>query len=136
MVQRRLARSPARAQSRVHARATQIEDVADLTGLMAAFDAPDGVLTCARRNESTTAPQALALLNSRFMVEQSDAAAKHLESASDAFRRILGRDPSTAELAAADEFLARQTERLGTRRAAMAELARGFMNLNEFLYVD
>ena len=37
---------------------------------------------------------------------------------------------------AAIEFLERQTKRLGSRPAAMAELARGLMNLNEFLYVD
>src|SRR5204862_339353 len=36
-----------------------------------AFDTPDGVLTCPRRNESTTAPQSLALLNSRFMMERA-----------------------------------------------------------------
>ena len=39
------------------------------------FDAPDGMATCDRRNESTTAPQSLTLLNSRFMVEQSQALA-------------------------------------------------------------
>jgi len=31
-----------------------------------AFDAPDGVLSCSRRNESTTAPQSLALFNGRW----------------------------------------------------------------------
>ena len=36
-----------------------------------AFDAPDGILSCSRRNESTTAPQSLAMLNSRFMMDQS-----------------------------------------------------------------
>ena len=39
-----------------------------------AFDAPDGMLSCSRRNESTTAPQSLALLNSRFMMEQAKVA--------------------------------------------------------------
>jgi hypothetical protein len=104
--------------------------------MMAAFDAPDGVLSCSRRNESTTAPQALALLNSGFMVRQSEAAAAHIDGADAAFQRILGRAPSAAEGAAAAEFLDRQTARLGSRQAAIAELARGLMNSNEFLYVD
>jgi hypothetical protein len=36
--------------------------------LLAAFDQPDGVLSCSRRNESVTAPQALAMLNSQFVI--------------------------------------------------------------------
>jgi hypothetical protein len=104
--------------------------------MMAAFDVPDGVLTCSRRNESTTAPQALALLNSRFVMQQSEAAASHIENEEGAFQRILGRPPSAAEKTAASEFVERQTARLGSRQAALAELARGLMNSNEFLYVD
>lgn len=104
--------------------------------MMAAFDAPDGVLSCSRRNESTTAPQALALLNSRFMIRQSEAAVSQIENEQGAFQRILGREPSTAEKSAAREFIERQTARLGSRQAALAELARGLMNSNEFLYVD
>jgi len=46
------------------------------------------------------------------------------------------REPTNTERGAAIEFLERQTKRLGSRTAAMAELARGLMNLNEFLYVD
>jgi hypothetical protein len=104
--------------------------------MMAAFDAPDGVLSCSRRNESTTAPQALALLNSGFMLRQSEAAASHIHDVDGAFQRILGRRPSAAEQTAAAEFLKRQTARLGSPGAALAELTRGLMNSNEFLYVD
>jgi hypothetical protein len=104
--------------------------------MMAAFDAPDGVLSCSRRNESTTAPQALALLNSGFMLRQSEAAASHIHDVDGAFQRILGRRPSAAEQTAAAEFLERQTARLGSPGAALAELTRGLMNSNEFLYVD
>ncbi len=49
------------------------------------FDAPDGVLSCSRRNESTTAPQSLALLNSRFMMEQAKALASSAQSIEEAW---------------------------------------------------
>ena len=101
-----------------------------------AFDSPDGILSCSRRNESTTAPQSLALLNSAFIQDQSRILAAKLESPEDAWKHVLFRQPTATERRAATEFLERQTQRLGSRPAAMAELARGLMNLNEFLYVD
>ena len=101
-----------------------------------AFDSPDGILSCSRRNESTTAPQSLALLNSAFMQDQSRILASKIESPENAWQRVLFRKPTATEHSAAIEFLERQTKRLGSRSAAMAELARGLMNLNEFLYVD
>jgi hypothetical protein len=101
-----------------------------------AFDAPDGVLSCSRRNESTTAPQSLAMLNSRFMMEQAQALASKVQSVEEAWRRVLGRDPSDPERGEAAKFVERQTARLGSKSAAYTELARGLMNLNEFLYVE
>jgi mono/diheme cytochrome c family protein len=101
-----------------------------------AFDGPDGVLTCPRRNESTTAPQSLALLNSGFTMDRAKALAAKVDSPSAAWDRVYGRAPSAEESAAADAFLAKQQAQLGSREAAMAELVRGLMNTNEFLYVD
>jgi Protein of unknown function (DUF1553) len=101
-----------------------------------AFDAPDGVLSCSRRNESTTAPQSLALLNSHFMMDEAQSLARGVKSVEDAWRRVLGRDPSSEEGREAAAFVERQSARLGSASAAYAELARGLMNLNEFLYVD
>ena len=100
------------------------------------FDAPDGMTTCERRNESTTAPQSLTLLNSRFMVEQSQALAEHAQTAREAWRSTFGRDPAPAELQAAQSFLQSQEERLGDPARARAELGRSLLNSNEFLYVD
>jgi len=77
-----------------------------------AFDAPDGVLSCSRRNESTTAPQSLAMLNSRFMMAQAQALAARVQSVSDAWRSVLGREPSERELEEAAKFVERQTGRL------------------------
>ncbi len=101
-----------------------------------AFDSPDGILSCSRRNESTTAPQSLALLNSAFMQDQSRILAAKVQSVEDVWKRVLFREPTATERSTATEFVERQTQRLGSRPAAMAELARGLMNLNEFLYVD
>jgi hypothetical protein len=101
-----------------------------------AFDAPDGVLSCSRRNESTTAPQSLAMLNSRFMMAQAQSLAAKAPSVPAAWRSVLGRDPSEREREEATKFVERQTARLGSKSAAYAELARGLMNLNEFLYVE
>jgi hypothetical protein len=101
-----------------------------------AFDSPDGVLSCSRRNESTTAPQSLALLNSGFMMEQAKALASRVNSIEEAWQRVFGRDPSTKEKEAANELIAGQTSRLGSKEGAFTELARALMNTNEFLYVD
>ena len=101
-----------------------------------AFDSPDGVQSCPRRNESTTAPQSLALLNSRFMVEEAGHLAAKAKSPEDAWKRVLGREPDAREKEAATRLLDQQTARLGSRQLAMTELVRGLMNLNEFLYVE
>jgi len=101
-----------------------------------AFDGPDGVLTCPRRNESTTAPQSLAMLNSGFTMDRAKALAAKIATPREAWERVFGRAPSAEELAVADKFLAKQTPLLGSREAALAELVRGLMNTNEFLYVD
>jgi hypothetical protein len=101
-----------------------------------AFDSPDGILSCSRRNESTTAPQSLSLLNSTFMLDQARVLASRVEAVEQAWQQVLNRGPSETERAAAQSLVDRQTARLGSRRAAFAELARGLMNLNEFLYVD
>lgn len=100
------------------------------------FDAPDGLATAERRNESTTAPQSLTLLNSDFMEERSEALAKHVEDAASAWRAVYARDPAPEELQTAQAFLERQKERLGNDEAARQQLARGLYNSNEFLYVD
>ena len=101
-----------------------------------AFDSPDGVQSCPRRNDSTTAPQSLALLNSKFMLDEAAALAGQVANADAAWERVLGRKPSAKEKEAADQLLAKQTQRFGTEQLAMTELVRALMNLNEFLYVE
>jgi hypothetical protein len=91
------------------------------------FDGPDGVLTCPRRNESTTAPQSLELLNSAFTMDRAKALAAKVTTAAEAWQKVYGRAPSPEEQNEAAKFLAKEP---------MSELIRALMNTNEFLYVD
>jgi hypothetical protein len=100
-----------------------------------AFDLPDSTLSCPKRERSTTAPQALVLLNSSDVVEASRALAMRLtreapspdERVTLAYRLVLGRRPSPTERDLSRDFL---------REAPLSELCRALFNLNEFVYVD
>jgi hypothetical protein len=104
------------------------------------FDAPDTLLSCARREQSTHAPQALELLNGqtsnelagvlaeRLMKERSAAAAR----VDYAFRLAAGRLPTPQEKTLAMKFLADRPD----DPAAMKEFALAVFNLNAFLYVN
>jgi mono/diheme cytochrome c family protein len=111
--------------------------------MMEAFDGPDGTLHCARRDESTVAPQSLTLLNSDFAYDQARVFAARLSKESDvsklvarAYREALAREPNPDELKITADFLRKQQEQTGSLDAACVELARALFNLNEFLYVD
>ena len=110
------------------------------------FDAPDSNLPCAERGRSTTAPQALSLLNSAEVTAAAGAMAERLikemppgaDRARQAFRLALGRSPTESELAAAMEFASATPagEPSPTEPAAWTELCRALFNLNAFVYVE
>ena len=108
--------------------------------MLEVFDAPESMMTCARRESSTSAPQSLSLFNGDFLLRQARAMAVELGAVADpietAWQRILVRAPTAAERQAATAFLAKQEQNAGTRESALTELVRGLFNLNEFLYVD
>ncbi len=100
------------------------------------FDLPENSTSCARRDESTVAPQALTLLNSPFIQEASKALAASVSETvpgteearvRELFRRTLLRQPDSTELLAALRLAKNRSE---------AELARALLNLNEFVYID
>jgi len=96
------------------------------------FDAPDTSASCARREKSTVAPQALALMNSEFTSGQAAQFAARLggdpEGAVDtAWRIALGRAPAPEERQTAIEYL---------RRNSLQRLCLMLFNLSEFVYVD
>ncbi len=100
-----------------------------------AFDCPDAALVAPRRNVSTTALQALNLLNSRFVIQQAAYFAQRLEAeagpdparqAERGFRLAFGRAPSPSERDAAVALIGSH----GT-----AAFCRALYNANEFVYV-
>jgi hypothetical protein len=100
------------------------------------FDRPDGTVSCARRKESTTAPQSLILLNSEFSVANAKALAKRDETAAvrGLYSQLLQREPSENEQRLAKRFLAEQKEDAVVE--SLTKLALALINLNEFLFVD
>src|SRR5205807_306140 len=98
------------------------------------FDCPDAALARPKRTASTTALQALNLLNSRFMVSQSGSFAQRLqrEAGDDAspqveraFLLAFGRKPNEKEKTAAAALI---------RGQGLAVFCRAIYNANEFLY--
>ena len=100
------------------------------------FDQPPLQTSCARRESSTHAPQALELLNGDFSNRLARSFADHLfqevgedprEQVEQAYRMAAGRDPSQQELALAMDFLADRP---------LSEFALAVFSLNAFLYVN
>lgn len=133
--------------------------------LLVAYDAPDLMSPCGARNVSVHALQALTLMNSEFMLQQSKAlAARVLLAGQTEPQRIarlfelgLGRLPSAVELQTARTFLREQRALLTPRMqrgvtlaqvkdpptkvapkaaAAWVDLCLALLNLNEFVYVN
>ncbi|GBD36978.1 hypothetical protein HRbin36_02108 [bacterium HR36] len=132
--------------------------------LLEVFDQPDLFNSCARRAQTTTAPQALCLLNGEFARQRAIAWAERLLQrygdsddllVEHAWRQALGRPPRDQERLLALRFIHETQEQLAReqalpadgetvqrrlqnapRLAAIAELCHALFNTNEFLYVD
>jgi hypothetical protein len=105
--------------------------------MMEAFDAPDLQISCARRESSTHAPQALELTNGDFANAMAESLAARLtkEAGADpkriaerAWALVASRAPNAKEAALAEQFLR------GGR--PLREFALAVLNLNSFLYVE
>jgi len=103
------------------------------------FDAPDTLLSCARREQSTHAPQALELLNGKTSNELAAHFAGRLlqvqtarERVDTAWRLTAGRAPNADERARALKFLSENPD----DPAKVKEFALAMFNLNAFLYVN
>jgi hypothetical protein len=109
------------------------------------FDRPDAQISCARRNESTTAPQALMLLNSEFAHDiaaklAADLTEKHGSDTSalitEATLRCLARQPTVQELKTGQTFLQKHATLTSSFRDAFTDYCLALLNSNEFLYLD
>jgi hypothetical protein len=126
--------------------------------MLQVFDQPDSTISCGRRTQSTVAPQALQLLNGPFAVRMARAFAARVtkEAGSDPGKQVdravwlaLSRAPAADEQKVLVGMLARHRELHRNARekkpeagvdtseqAALVDLCRVLLNLNEFLYVD
>jgi hypothetical protein len=103
---------------------------------MEVFDSPDLQISCARREQSTHAPQALELLNgdlsnrlaasfaARLVKEAGPVKTRQVDLA---YRLATGRSPSPRERRISLAYLQEQPLR---------EFALAVLNLNKFLYVE
>jgi hypothetical protein len=124
--------------------------------LFDAFDLPDMHNSCPRRTTTTTAPQALVLLNGDFALERARRWAADLRArypgddralVARAYRAAWGRRPTEDEVALGLKFLDSQEAVLrpespggragdNARAAAVADFCHALLGANEFLYVD
>ncbi|MCU1327359.1 MAG: hypothetical protein JWN34_2729 [Bryobacterales bacterium] len=99
--------------------------------LLDTFDAPSSDESCPRREASTIAPQALALMNSEWTYDQAIRFAKRMASSKDlvgdAWNLALGRAPDANERAKAEQYLTSN----GPERLCLL-----IFNMSEFLYVN
>jgi hypothetical protein len=100
------------------------------------FDCPDGGQTIPQRNRSTTALQALNLLNSKFMLQQADYLAERLRNEGGAtpqvqvklaFELAYSREPTNAELQDSVELI---------KLHGLDAFCRALLNSNEFLFLS
>jgi hypothetical protein len=100
------------------------------------FDKPDSVGSCARRNRSTIAPQALILMNNSFVLMEAKKFAERLrtEAGADpneqvdlAFQLALGRKPTAKEQQQSVAFV---------RSGELTDFAQVMFNLNEFAFIQ
>ena len=122
---------------------------------MQAFDGPDAQSSCGRRENTTVAPQALALLNDRFVRARAldfaeriarEAGGTREEEVRWAWEVALGRKPSAGELEAGVAFLDSQFEQRSsrdpgkppneTKQLVLADFCQSVFAFNEFIYVE
>ena len=126
-----------------------------------AFDLPDTTVSCARRDTTVVAPQALMLLNSLTAVRYAEAFADRVWQACNlpagesqetdqsprivatVFQLALARDPEPEERKLAQDLLLRHADKhrvnaskSEAERLALIDLCRAMFNLNEFIYID
>src|SRR5262249_32632045 len=121
--------------------------------LFDAFDYPDMHNSCSRRLQTTTAPQALLLLNGELTLGHARAWAEALHArhgedpkamVASAYRAAWGRPADAEEIDLGLRFLTRQS---GThrdlaaseeqaRKMALTDFCHAVLNTNEFVYVD
>ncbi len=111
--------------------------------MIESFDMPDTHESCARRNNTVSAMQALSLINNQLVADWAAQMAGRVgndEGLTDearvdrAWRMAYARPADTEEQREAVEFLARQ--QAAGSASPLADLCHALLNSNEFLYID
>jgi mono/diheme cytochrome c family protein len=121
--------------------------------LVEVFDGPDMINTCPRRNQTTIAPQALALFNGEFSQTEAvrfagrvsrEAGAEGEARIVRAYRIAFCRRPTTTEVANAKAYLthkqamytADKVKPADAESRSLADFCHILINANEFIYLD
>ncbi len=121
--------------------------------LLQAFDAPDGFVSTPQRDTTTTATQALQLLNGPWALGRAERLARRLVTerndpalVEQAYHLVLGRPPDAVETRAAVRFLREQPKRIdaagpppGAPTASdqpLIDFCHVLLNSNELIYID
>jgi mono/diheme cytochrome c family protein len=122
-----------------------------LVPLMEVFDCPVTTVSQPVRAVSTVSPQALALMNNDFVLQQAGYFAERIKREAGveangqitrAFKIALNRLPTADEVRWSQQFIQSQTAGYKDRgdekaqESAMRDFCHAIINLNEFLYVD
>ncbi len=122
-----------------------------LLPLIEVFDCPATVVSGPMRAVSTVSPQALALMNNEFVLQQAGFFAERVvkEAGADrraqvvcAFEIALNRPPNAKELEWSLSFLKSQADGYARRKrekpeaSALRDFCHAILNLNEFAYLD
>ncbi|WP_437205690.1 DUF1553 domain-containing protein [Planctomicrobium sp. SH664] len=125
------------------------------TSMLDAFDSPSMDPNCEARRTSTVALQSLVLMNSEFVLQQSERFAQRVmnegggsqqERVKYAWKLAFGSDPRPDEVQLVSKFLEEQTAALQERKqilgakdpaeVALANYCQVLLNSNQLLYVD
>ena len=120
---------------------------ANLPALFNLFDFGDATTPNGKRIVTNVAPQALFLMNSKFVSDQADAVAKSVladgsldgkQKVETVFLRVLNRVPTAAEVDNALSYASSFRQRFPKMRESDAwqSMTRVLLASNEFIYVD
>jgi hypothetical protein len=118
----------------------------NLSTLLTLFDFGDGTTSTETRSETNIAPQALFMMNSKFVAERSRSVAEQLlqtestdgESVNRAWWTILGRGPESAERDAGLNYVSHFPAKSGddaARMLAWSSLCRALISSSDFIYI-
>ncbi len=122
-----------------------------LVPLIEVYDCPVTTVSAPSRPVSTVSPQALALMNNEFVLEQAgyfaervvaEAGTNQDRQVETAWRLAFGRRPGAREMIWSKSFLQSQIDGYvkrndaHARRSALRDFCHALFNTNEFIYVD